>query len=103
MSMTSTVGVVVGVALAGRAQERQVRLLVAGQHVRLEAVTIADGIGELLAVGGVADRAREHRTCAVSAMVLVDQLAVLVERVVHALHRVVAQPSVGVDARRQAG
>ena len=90
------------VALAGRAQERQVRLLVAGQHVRLEAVTIADGIGELLAVGGVADRAREHRLGRVG-VVLVDQLAVLVERVVYALHRVVAQPSVGVDAGAKPG
>ena len=61
MSITG-VGVAVGrVALAGRAEERQLRLLVAGEHVGVEAVARRATVRrELRAVGGVAHGARQH-------------------------------------------
>ena len=66
MSITTSGVVVAGVALAGGAEERQRRLLVAGERARVEAVALADRCGELRAVAGVAHGARQHARCAAS-------------------------------------
>ena len=93
---------VVGVAFAGRAKERQLGLLVAGQDMGPESVAVVDGIGELPAVGCVADGAGQHRLRPVGTLA-VDQSAELLERVVHPLHGLVCQPSRGVQTLAQPG
>ncbi len=91
-----------GIALAGRAQEREARLLVAAEHVRLEPVAVVHRRRELLAVGGVANRAGEHRHGPLGPFA-VDRAPELVEGVQHAVDRLVAEPPVGVDPGAQAG
>jgi hypothetical protein len=92
----------VGGTLARRARERQVRLLVARDRARVEAEIVADAAGEVGAVGGVADGAREDRDRALRAQ-LVDRGAVLREDGDDTLDRLGREAAAGVDALAQAG
>jgi hypothetical protein len=91
-----------GVALAGGAEKGQLRLLIAGEHVRLDPVALPYRVGELLTVGGVAHGAGQHRDRGLRA-VLVDLAAVAVERGVDTLHGVIAQAPLDVDPRSEPG
>ena len=68
----------------------------------LQAVAVADGVGELLAVGRVAHRAGQHGDRGLGSRGRRSRPGTR-QRVEHALHRVVAQPAVGVDAGARAG
>ena len=85
-----------------RAQERQLRLFLAAEHARVEAVVVAHARGELGAVGGVAHRRGEHGEVGLAA-VLVDRLAVLGERREDALAGLRGERAAGVDAVAQPG
>jgi hypothetical protein len=92
----------VGRPLARRAAERQPRLLVAGDRARVEAELAADPLGEVRAVGRVADRARQDGDGAPRAE-LVDGRAVVAQDGGDALDGLRRQPTVRVDALAQAG
>ena len=83
-------------------EERQRGLLVAGQRAGVEPVVVAHARGELRAVGGVANRAREHGEVALDA-VLGDHLPVGLEHGEDALHRRLGKRAGRVDALAQAG
>ena len=88
-------------SLARGPGEGQRGLLVAADRARVEAEALADGGAELSAVGGVADRAREHRGGGRHA-VLVDSPAVAPQRLEDPLDRIVLQAAGGVGAVAQA-
>ena len=90
------------VQLVGGAEVGQLRLLIAGEHVHVEAESARDIVGELLAVGSVAHGARHHRDRPVRAGSL-DQSVVVLEHRVLARERVAAQPAAGVDPGAEPG
>jgi hypothetical protein len=92
----------VGGPLARRPAERQARLLVARDRARVEAELVADAPGEVRAVGGVADGAREDRDRALRSE-LVDRGAVLREDGDDALDRLWREAAAGIDALAEAG
>ena len=92
---------VAGVALARGPEERQAGLVIALEHVGLEPEPVADGAGELLAVGGVADRAGEHRHRALAPVAL-DRSWYSSRTRVHPLHRLSCEAAAGIDACAEA-
>src|SRR3954471_13069380 len=93
---------VLGVALAGRAEEGETGLLVAGEDLGAQPVVVGHLVDERGAVGGVAHRAGEDGDVALG-LLGVEALAVLRERRADAVHRLVGQAAGGVDALAQAG
>src|SRR3954469_19936354 len=91
-----------GGPLARRAPERQARLLVARDRARVETELVADAPGEVRAVGGVADGARQDRDRALRAE-LVDRGAVLPEDGDDALDRLGREAAAGIHAPAEAG
>jgi hypothetical protein len=86
-----------GLAGGGRAQEREPRLLVAGDRAGVDPEALAHRSAELVAVGAVAHGARGDGDRSLGA-VLVDRGAVLGQGREDALHGGVGEPARSVDA-----
>ena len=90
-------GRVVGVALTRRAEEREPRLLVAGEDLGAQPEPAGHLVDERGAVGRVPDCAGQDGDVALGAQG-VEALAVLRQRVADAVHRLVGKPAGRVDA-----
>ena len=90
------------IQVAGGAKVGHLRLLVTAEDVRLDPEASADRVGELRAVGRVADSARHHGDYAVDRR-RVERGAVLGQGGVLPLQRVVGEPAARVDPGAEPG
>ena len=89
---------IVGIAAAGRAEERELCLLLAGNRSRVKLVALRDLPRELATVGGVTGGAGKDGAPLIGATKLFDHRRVVIERREDASHRFFGKDAAGVNA-----